>query len=155
MALLTQISPVYPCLWCSQCHPVFTSSTSPGCSALSPSSCSPSLLSVPLESNSVPLSPHLNLSLPLQRASSHISLTLHDKREETLLDQVAADASRLESRIQNLESETQARRISVGEAAAPSLPSRNSPNTRASPSQLSRHQSQVEICQTRVHFLQI
>ena len=97
-------------------------------------------------SNSFPLSPHLNLSLPLQRASSHISLTLHDKREETLLDQVAADA-----RIQNLESETQARRISVGEAAAPSLPSRNSPNTRASPSQLSRHQSQVEICQTRVN----
>ena len=49
----------------------------------------------------------------------------------------------------------QARRISVGEAAAPSLPSRNSPNTRASPSQLSRHQSQVETCQTVGDFLQI
>ena len=55
------------------------------------------------------------------------------------------------SRIQNLESQMQARRISVGEAAAPSLPSRNSPNTRASPSQLSRHQSQVEISERRVN----
>ena len=46
--------------------------------------------------------PDLNkkLSLPLQRASSHISLTLHDKREETLLDQVLVGITFLpESRI--------------------------------------------------------
>jgi hypothetical protein len=65
--------------------------------------------------------PHIRLS-PLQRASSHISLTLHDKRGESLLEQ--------------------ARRISVGEA--PALPSRTSPaGSRPSPGQLPRNQSQV------------
>ena len=77
----------------------------------------------------LPTLPPLLHTLPLflpQRASSHISLTLHDKREETLLDQ--------------------ARRISVGEAL-PSVPPRTSPGassqSRPSPSHLSRHQSQV------------
>ena len=68
--------------------------------------------------------PHIRLS-PLQRASSHISLSHHERREETLLEQ--------------------ARRISVGEAV-PALPARTSPPTRPSPSPhsgLSRHQSQA------------